>query len=57
MIVLFTWYFLDFLLGHIGRQGNKGSKGLLGPPGTRGEIGEKGGWQEEEITTYLLYNT
>lgn len=50
MMVLFTVYFPDFLLGDIGRPGNKGSRGLLGLPGTRGGNGEKGGWPEEEIT-------
>lgn len=57
MMVLFTFYFSDFLLGDTGRPGNKGSKGLLGLPGSRGENGERGGWQEEEIITFLFYNT
>lgn len=52
----FIVYFSDFLLGDMGRPGSKGSRGLLGRPGTRGENGEKGGWQEEEIITFLFYN-
>lgn len=57
MMVLFTLYFSDYLLGDIRPQGKKGSKGLLGLPGKRGENGEKGGWQEEKIITFLVYNT
>lgn len=57
MMVLFTLWFSDFLLGDIGRPGNKGSKGLLGLPGTKGENGENGGWQEDKIITFLFYST
>lgn len=57
MMLLFTLYSSEFLLGDIGRPGNKGSKGLLGLLGIRGENGEKGGWLDKEILTFLFDNT